>query len=148
MTDPMDALFANVDKMFDGVKKSMDDVMKDLDTNIANMHIQTTKSVTQVKQSAKDIEKQAEALQVLRDSLIGKKGLMVEFSIRNPTGWQSFKELIGLWKRKRVGVITTPPWATRMNFECEVEEPDGARHTVHVLNVTAIGPLDALARGI
>jgi hypothetical protein len=155
MTDQFDKLFAGVDKMFDDVNKHIDKLAQTTDkmANGMGLHIATyslgaKQMLKQAKETAQKHEQQAQALQAIRDSLIGKEGLMVEFTIWNPTGWQSFLEFFGLWKRRRVGMITKAPWENKMNFECQIEEPDGTKHEIHVLHLTVINPLDALARGV
>lgn len=146
MTD-FDKLFQGVDKMFDSINRRMDEVSKGVDAHMAQLDISITNSVLKnSKLTSKKVQEHAAALQSIRDSLIGKEGMMVEFTIWNPTFWQGVGEFLGLWKRKRIGMIVVAP--AKVTFECVVEEPDKTRHNVHVLHLTTINPLDALARGV
>jgi hypothetical protein len=134
----------DVDEMLNRVDKHVSEMMKAVNAQIAGMQ----GSITCIKQNSKDIEERAIELGAHRDSLIGKNGLLVEFTVWNKTGWQIFLEFFGLWKSKRIGMIVTPPWDNRRNFECRIQEPDGTVHEVHVLHLKVINPLDALARGV
>ena len=149
MTDQIDKLFAHVDKMFESVDKmvgNLDSMTGKMDQHLAVTHSSIKLTLKNAQATAKSYEQQAQALQAIRDSLIGKEGCMVEFTVWNNTTWQGFLEFFGLWKRKRVGMIVKSP--EQMTFECVVEEPDKVRHNVHVLHLTVLNPLDALARGV
>ncbi len=120
MTYQFDKLFAGVDKMFEDVNDHIDKLAKTTDkmANGMGLHIATyslgaKQMLKQAQATAQNFEQQAQALQAIRDSLIGKEGLMVEFTIWNKTTWQGFLEFFGLWKSKRIGMIVKGRGRTR-----------------------------------
>lgn len=146
MTDNFDKAFSNFDKMFERMGKQMDATFKNIDSLILSAHTRAQNALKHAKMSAEKLDAQAAALKLIRDALIGKEGLMVEFTVHPKTRWEGFLEFIGRWKSKRVGCITLAP--SESSFEAIIQEPSGKEHLVHVLHFTVISPLDAIARGV